>query len=294
MVSKKEKIWIIILQSQYGIYKVGVYMQSYNENDLKLYFENSLYDFVAYTTIGEREEQQDSFGFDMQNSALLAILCDGMGGHNGGAAASKTAVNYLMEKLNLHNTADSIPRFFLNVLRNTDIKVSSLADEKGNLLGAGTTVAAVLLLENNLFWCSVGDSRIYLIRGNEMIQATCDHTYKLVLDKQLANGEISPEEYERDISSGNALVSFLGAGDLPMTDINQEPFKLIEDDIIVITSDGLYKYLSDNDIKNIIGNFSDLNDAVEALDAKVRRGSKIINLSRDNMTTIIIRIKRNV
>ena len=127
-----------------------------------------------------------------------------------------------------------------------------------------------------------------------MIQATCDHTYKLVLDSQLMNGEISQEEYRNNVAIGDALVSFLGVGNLPMTDINQEPFKLYKDDIIILASDGLYKYLSENEIKSIVTNFSDLNDAVEALDAKVRRGSRKIKLQRDNMTMIIIKTKRSV
>ena len=67
-----------------------------------------------------------------------------------------------------------------------------------------------------------------------------------------------------------------------------------KDDIIILASDGLYKYLSENEIKSIVTNFSDLNDAVEALDAKVRRGSRKIKLQRDNMTMIIIKTKRSV
>ena len=267
-------------------------MQSYNERALTVMKDNALYEFIAYTTVGDREEQQDSFGFNMKDDSLLAVLCDGMGGHNGGAAASKLAVNDLLDRLAVNMMADEIQERFLETFRETDIKVASIQDAKGNPLGAGTTAIAILLRKNNLYWCSVGDSRIYLIRGDEMIQATCDHTYRLILDGRLANGEISQEEYEKENVMGDALVSFLGVGHLPMTDINQEAFQLCKDDIIVLTSDGLYKYLSENEIKNIVTNFSDLHDAVEALDGKVKRGSKRISLNRDNMTTIIIKIKR--
>ena len=269
-------------------------MQVYNEKQLTISNDNSLYEFVAYTTVGDREEQQDSFGFQINNDSLLAVVCDGMGGHNGGAIASKLAVNELMNRLNLNNEINSVPDYLIAALRETDIKIASIKDNKGNQLGAGTTAIAIILKKNELFWCSVGDSRIYLMRGNEMIQATCDHTYKFVLDSQLMNGEISQEEYRNNVAIGDALVSFLGVGNLPMTDINQEPFKLYKDDIIILASDGLYKYLSENEIKSIVTNFSDLNDAVEALDAKVRRGSRKIKLQRDNMTMIIIKTKRSV
>lgn len=268
-------------------------MQSYNEKSLTIMKDNSLYEFVAYTTVGDREEQQDSFGFNMKDHSLLALLCDGMGGHNGGAAASQLAVNDLLNRLSVNMMTDEIPERFLEALRETDSRVAAIQDAKGKPLGAGTTASAILLQENNLYWCSVGDSRIYLIRGDEMIKATCDHNYRLILDRRLANREISQEDYEKENVRGDALVSFLGVGNLPMTDINQEPFQLYEDDMIVLTSDGLYKYLSENEIKNILTNFSDLNDAIEALDGKVQRGSKRINLSRDNMTTIIIKIKRS-
>lgn len=266
-------------------------MQGYNENEFRISKENSLYEFIAYTTVGDREEQQDSFGFQMKDDSLLAIVCDGMGGHNGGADASRLAVNDLLAKLDLDIRKTSIPEYFLQALRETDVNVASISDRNGSALGAGTTAIAVILQNNDLYWCSAGDSRIYLIRGNEMIQATCDHIYRLILDSQLSNGEISDEKYAEEAAMGNVLISFLGSGNLPMTDINQEPFKLYKGDIIILTSDGLYKYVSENEIKNVISNFSDLNDAVEALDSKVRRGSKKINLQRDNMTMIIIKIK---
>ena len=269
-------------------------MQVYNEKQLTISNANSLNEFVAYTTVGDREEQQDSFGFQINNDSLLAVVCDGMGGHNGGAVASKLAVNELMNRLILNNGIKNIPEYLIDIFRKADIKVASIRDNEGNILGAGTTAIAVMIKKNELYWCSVGDSRIYLVRGNDMIQATCDHTYKLVLDSQLMNGDISQEEYNNNLAMGDALVSFLGVGNLPMTDINQESFKLCKNDIVILTSDGLYKYLSENEIKGIVTNFSDLNDVVEALDAKVRRGSRKIKLKRDNMTMIIIKTKRSV
>ncbi len=267
-------------------------MQGYNDNELRITKENSLYEFIAYTTVGDREEQQDSFGFQMKNSSLLAIVCDGMGGHKGGASASRLAVDELLEKLDLNNAVSDIPEYFLQTLRETDIKVSSIKDGRGDPLGAGTTAVVVIIKNNDLYWCSAGDSRIYIIRGDEMIQATCDHIYRLILDRQLFSGEISEDEYTKEVTMGDALISFLGAGNLPMTDINNEPFRLYKDDVVILTSDGLYKYLSEQEIKSIICNFSDLDDAVEAIDSKVRRASKKISLQRDNMTVIIIKIKK--
>ena len=269
-------------------------MQSYSERNFTIHKENQLYEFIAYTTIGDRKEQQDSFGFNIKPNELLAAVCDGMGGHAGGAVASQLAVNNLLSKLSIDISYDNIQNCFLKVLRDTDQLIASMTDKNGNVLGAGTTALIVMLRENNLYWCSVGDSRIYLIRENEMIQATCDHNYKLVLDGKLVSGEITQSEYDKNISAGDALVSFLGVGTLPMTDINNEPFKLLKNDTIILTSDGLYRYLSEKEIKDIVCNFSDLSDTVEVLDAKVKRGSKKMNLERDNMTTIIIKVKNGV
>lgn len=266
-------------------------MQSYNETEFKICKENSLYEFIAYTAIGDREEQQDSFGFKLKNDSLIAVVCDGMGGHNRGNDASILAVNELMNILERNKNSENVPGLFLEALKETDIKVASITDESGEPVRAGTTAIAVMIKGHDLYWCSVGDSRIYIIRGNEMIQATCDHTYKLILDSRLAGGEITQDEYEKNAVMGNVLVSFLGAGKLPLTDINQVPFKLTEGDMIILMSDGLYKYLSDDEMKNIIINFRELNDAVEALDAKVKRISRKKQSERDNMTVIIIKIK---
>ena len=142
-----------------------------------VYQKNEWFEMAALSVIGDREEQQDSYSFCLGDREGLFVVCDGMGGHTGGAIASSTAAELICKNYEKNTTCD--PYLFLH--ENTvkaDEAVASLTNDRGHPLGAGSTLIAVILRENRMYWSSVGDSRIYLIRGKEIVQVTLDHTYR--------------------------------------------------------------------------------------------------------------------
>jgi len=142
-----------------------------------------------------------------------------------------------------------------------------------------------------LFWCSVGDSRAYLLRGEEFVQLTQDQNYGTVLNEQLKSGIIDRERYERESVHSEALISYLGMGNLSLIDYNNTPLKLESKDKIVIMSDGLYKQVPLEDIRRVIVNFKDSGEALRALDTKTEKAARRKEKSRDNMTVAIISVK---
>lgn len=202
--------------------------------------------------LGTRKNQQDTvFGYN-ENGKTIAIVCDGMGGMNGGEIASQTAAQILAEDFFNKEPDVCIPDFFREEAYKMDEAVSALKNEDGNPLNGGTTVVAVVVENSDLYWLSVGDSKIYIIRGEEIIGVNREHNYRLILDNKLENGLISEEEYKADEGQAEALVSYIGIGNLNLMDINATPFKMQEDDIVLLCSDGLYKRLSDEEIREIV------------------------------------------
>lgn len=253
--------------------------------------ENAVLQLSAISVIGDRAEQQDSFGFALRQNEGLIVVCDGMGGHKGGRIASEiTAQNFLTRYEESHLLTGQTD-MMIAAAKASDKMISRLADEQGEPLNAGSTLVSVIVNQKSLMWCSVGDSRAYLLRGSEMVQLTQDHNYQTVLIEKKKAGLIDKEEFDRESIRGEALISFLGIGNLALIDYSKNPLKLKNDDKILIMSDGLYKLVSDSEIASILDNFKNIEEAVHALELKAQRNAKTKKESRDNMTVVLIKIK---
>lgn len=252
---------------------------------------NSVLELAIMSVLGDREEQQDNFGYELKMDESIVVVCDGMGGHKGGQRASQIAVKTILDKyINVLEKADLL-EFLLDGTQVANERVCELKDVNGNLLNAGTTMVSIVIRNYQLYWNSVGDSRAYLYRDGEFVQITQDHNYKAVLDEKRQMGLITQDEYVKECEKGDALISFLGIGKINLVDYNKIPFALKKDDKIIIMSDGLYKLVKDEEVFRIIDNFSNINEALQALEMKAKRNAKNKKLIRDNMTVAIIKIK---
>ena len=235
------------------------------------------------TDIGTREEQQDYAVCVNKPGMFAAVVCDGMGGLDGGYAAAYNAGECLAEIIKKRDTAESISELFLRSVDILDERVCALKNEKGEPAKSGTTVVAVVIENGGLYWLSVGDSRLYLMRGNELVQATRDHNYALVLESM-------PEEYvptPEDTAKKDALVSFIGIGGIDIMDISNNPVPLIGDDVILLTTDGLFKALTNEQIKSIINSNKNVDSAACELLSQAEINSP---QSRDNITFVLIKM----
>ena len=241
-----------------------------------------LYEIASRCLIGGRDDQQDSFGLINNVDTAFAVVCDGMGGLQGGALASKTAVDRIMELYNARSY-DSIPRFYIQSAELVNESVYRLKDKNGSLLKCGTTIVSCAVRNNELYWFSAGDSRLYLFRSGRLTQITEDHNYFLVLDEQLKDGKITQEEYRTEQEKGHALISCLGKKKLGRVHMNLKPFMLVSNDMLLLASDGLYKALDSTEIADCLEP-----DAEKSAQKLERRLSDLDTRRLDNTTYIII------
>ena len=115
-------------------------------------------------------------------------------------------------------------------------------------------MVAVVADGGKLYWLSIGDSRIYIIRGEEMSQVNREHNYRLTLQESLRSGLITQEQYEAEEKRGraDALISYLGISRLNLMDINRAPLEMMDGDMVLLCSDGLFKSLNDSQIKALV------------------------------------------
>ena len=251
---------------------------------------NAAFLLSALSVIGDRAEQQDNFGYILKQDEGMVVVCDGMGGHEGGKIASETAVKTYVSQYAESNQDSNVIAMMIDMARKADMQISQLRNERGELLKAGSTLVSIIIKNRKLLWCSVGDSRAYLIRGNEMVQLTQDHNYHTVLVEKLKAGLLNDREFMEEDVRGEALISFLGIGNLALIDYSESPLELQKDDKIIIMSDGLYKLVTDSEIARILDNFSNIKEAIWALEMKARKSARNNAVSRDNMTVVIIKV----
>ncbi len=241
--------------------------------------KNSNYCIAEKSLLGKREEQQDYYLVYEKEEDLLLIVCDGIGGLTRGSEASKIAAETLKALYILKE--GNTPDFFKNSANTVNEKVRILNDSESTKATAGTTLVAVAIENNKLFWWSIGDSRIYLFRDGEMIQVTQDDNYENKLNQMLKAKEISLQQYDEEMKKGAALISFLGKAELTSLNVSRIGFDVRMGDKILLTSDGLYKSMPSETFKQIIESASDVKEAADIIEEKVK------DIAGDNTTFIL-------
>ena len=203
--------------------------------------------------IGDRSYQQDSLQYIFHEDVFLAAVCDGMGGMSGGELASAAALQCIFDRFRENTPAEEhYQQWLQETFEEADRRVCSITDYNGNQLGAGSTVVAVIVRENRLYWGSVGDSRIYYIDQQNIYPVNRDHNYHLQINEMLARNEITEEQALTERLQGEALISFLGMGGLSITDVPGIPVTMQAGSMVLLCSDGLYKSLNDQQIRAIM------------------------------------------
>lgn len=236
--------------------------------------------------LGTRTEQQDSYYINHNEDSVLAVVCDGMGGLSNGRAASAIAIQKIGELFKKKSNNEPFPSFFIASSDLLDEAVCAYSKKLKNKERAGTTIAAVAIQSNCLYWFSCGDSRIYIVRNGEIAQITQDHNYQSQLDILYAQGEISKDQYLSESSCGDALISYIGMGGIEQIDINKSPFPLKKDDLIILATDGLYRSIDCNIITDLIKKSESIENLVAQLSQTAHELSHGV---QDNTTIIVIK-----
>lgn len=251
--------------------------------------ENDYLTVGIISVIGDRKEQQDRIGYEISDSECAVVVCDGMGGHQGGKLASSLATENFINSYKKFTHEESVQNFLINTVTALDENIASLKNKNNEPMKAGSTLAGIIIEKNNLSWVSVGDSRIYAFRNGEIVQITKDHNYNMILEAR--KEQFTDAEYREELNKSGMLVSFLGINGLPFIENNEEPFNLFKDDIILIASDGLYKILTEKEICKVLQKNDDIRDLPEDILLAIKTKNTIKKIDKDNISIAIIKVK---
>jgi protein phosphatase len=244
-------------------------------------------ELASLTDVGcQRENNEDSYAYwepakdaDFTKLGRLAIVADGMGGHEGGQVASRLAVDTFIKAY--AGAADFDPaKRLLSALKDAHRTIQERAKQDAQLSSMGTTCTALALIDTRLYFIHVGDSRLYLLREGKLRILSHDHT---LIARLLEKGLIQPD-HAKDHPQKHVLTSALGVPGEIEIDSPPDPLPLHKNDVVMLCTDGLWGQMQADEIEKML--------AAQSPDAACR---SLVQLAKerggpDNITLQVLRI----
>lgn len=228
-----------------------------------------------------RAENQDSYATALVSGFYTAVVCDGMGGTNGGQVASSIAVSLFQRRMKEElqsnmNSADLREAMIHSVtLANIAIRNAAISDPQ--LERMGTTLVGAVCLPEKIVICNIGDSRAYQITQGGIRQITRDHS---VVEKMLEKGQITLAEAKHH-PSRNLITRALGPDPEVKPDVFEVEWK--KGDFLLLCTDGLVNTVSDQEILFEVIHSGDVDGCLQRLlDIAKTNGAP------DNVTAVLV------
>ena len=223
---------------------------------------------------GGREKNEDRMGYCYTRESGIFLLADGKGGHPEGEVAAQLALQTIsaLYQKEARPIVKDVTEFLSLALMAAHHQIIRYASERGMLDTPRTTLVAAIVQGTHATWVHCGDSRLYVVRNNELLTRTRDHSY---LEQQNA-GIVRMDRINRNI-----LFTCLGSPTKPVFDVTG-PVPLQQGDRIMLCSDGLWSGLSDAEI---VGHLAD-KPVAEAVPDLVEDALRAGGDHCDNVTVI--------
>ena len=242
---------------------------------------------ASLTDVGlQRENNEDSYLYwepdsedEFRRKGRLAIVADGMGGYEGGQEASRLAVETVRYVYD-HDFIDDPQLVLSSGLQTAHEAIQRYAIEHPHFSGMGTTCTALAIVDGHLSFAHVGDSRLYLIRGDSTTRLTHDHSY---VGRLVESGIVRSEDAETH-PQRHILTAALGSGRELTPDIPEHPIPLQDGDLLILCTDGLWSVVGEEQLSRIAHSNAPAKACQKLIEAALDRGGP------DNVTVIILRI----
>ena len=230
-----------------------------------------------------RQANEDSCGFATVPNGELFVVCDGMGGHVGGATASRIAVEQIIQ----YFKAQRYPNIYQalhDALCRANIQIIGAANAEPSLKGMGTTACIVLFDGNDAYIAHVGDSRIYLYEGqkNRLFRITKDHSF---VQSLVDMGQLDDREAEHHPRK-NVIMKALGTKEELKPEVYMSPVQPAKGDMFLICSDGLSGMVDDDGIEAILST----DQSIEQKVLDLVTNANVPGKGLDNITAQVIKV----
>lgn len=256
----------------------------------------SAFEHASRATKGARSYQEDTALFwpgedpfspgatRTNGGEMVAVLADGMGGHAGGALASRMACESFIKAFADKN--GSKRERLKSALEAANQAIAATVEANPALTGMGSTLVGVTFGPDGVEWVSVGDSPLMLFRRGEIALLNEDHSLAPELDRLAAAGRITEDEARRD-PRRHMLRSAVTGDELDLVDLSRRPLAVEPGDYIILASDGL-QTLEASEIERVVAAYA--SDGASAVaNALIRAVEAMKDPHQDNATVVAVR-----
>jgi PPM family protein phosphatase len=242
---------------------------------------------ASLTDVGcQRQDNEDSYLYwepvgdeEFERKGRLAVIADGMGGHEGGQEASRIAVETVREVYE-QSFRDDPQAALADSFVAAHARIQDFAERHPAFYGMGTTCTAFVLRGRQLYFAHVGDSRLYLVRAARILRLTRDHSY---VGRLVESGIVRPEDAEKH-PQRHILTAALGAGRELAVDGAEQGVVLQEGDDLLLCTDGLWSVISEQELETTVTAHAPLESCAALVKLARDRGGP------DNITLQILRV----
>jgi serine/threonine protein phosphatase PrpC len=233
------------------------------------------------THIGGRKVNQDRMGYSFTRESLLLVLADGMGGHARGEVAATITLQTMsaMFQRQANPYIKGPERFLQDALLESHDAILRYGVQHGMKDTPRTTVVACLVQHNSAIWAHCGDSRLYWVRGGQILARTLDHSH---IEHLISKGLAQPSERATH-PDRNKLYNCLGASSVPKIAMSRQS-SMQAGDVLLLCSDGLWGVLPDEEIVHQLSNHT----IVRAVPDMIGMATTIAGAEGDNTTALAI------
>jgi protein phosphatase len=234
-----------------------------------------------------KQINEDACAYRVTPLGHLAVVCDGMGGHEGGREASNRAIKAIFSTFERGSQqAELTPRGRAELLKTAitqaNIEVYSLAPPELHAR-PGSTVVAILVHPGGAEIAHVGDSRVYVVHGSQVIPLTRDHS---VVEQLVAAGVLTAEQASKH-PDANQIVRALGMKPDVEVEVAPHPYSFVAGDTFILCSDGMSDLVKPEDLLQIVSSAPAAQIAGQLVDLANARGGY------DNVTVQVLRARES-
>ena len=197
--------------------------------------------------LARNNNQDDVLAVVKENGDALYVLCDGMGGHSGGAIACKKCINVFKKEFNKskYTNSEEAKLWLYKMILKANKEIISVGYKDSSLRGMGTTFVVAVILPDIMYVANIGDSRLYVI-GDEIKQITLDHS---LVEELIRTGQLDRKKV-RFHPDRNVITRALGTGNTAVPDFFEVTLK--KNEKVLLCSDGLTNMVEDDEIRDIV------------------------------------------